>query len=180
MEILLELGLTTREIKVYLALLELGLTTTGPIIKKSEVPNSKIYEILEGLQNKGLVSWIIKGKTKYFQASNPKQLLTLLKDKQRKVEEIIPQLQMKQKLSQSKKSVELFEGMRAIRGMLLGLVQDIKKGENWYGFSTGLTSTDKEIEDFYENYVDKNIEPPPCEGQTFGCEVCGYKGSYGK
>lgn len=150
MEILQELGLTKRESKVYLALLELGLTTTGSIIKRSEVPNSKIYEILESLQNKGLVSWIIKGKTKYFQASSPKQLLTLLKDKERKIKEILPELEKKQKLSQSKKSVELFEGVKAIRSMLLGLIQDIKKGEDWYGFSTGETSANKEIEEFYE------------------------------
>jgi len=150
MEELKELGLTKREIKVYIALLELGSTTTGPIIKKSEVPNSKIYEVLENLQNKGLVSWIIKGKTKHFQASNPKQLLTLLKDKQRKIENILPQLEAKQKSSQSKKSVELFEGIKAIRNMLLGLIQDTKKGENWYGFSTGESSTEKEIEEFYE------------------------------
>ena len=66
-ELLAEIGLTERESKVYLALLELGSTTTGPLVKKSEVPNSKVYEILESLQNKGLVSWITKGKTKYFQ-----------------------------------------------------------------------------------------------------------------
>ena len=149
MEILQELGLTKREIRVYLALLELGLTTTGPIIKKSKVPNSKIYEVLESLQNKGLISWVIKGKTKYFQASSPKQLLTLLKDKQRRVEEVLPELEMRQKLSQSKKSVELFEGVKAIRSMLLGLIQDIKRGEDWCGFSTGETSTSKEIEEFY-------------------------------
>lgn len=150
MEVLREVGLTERESRVYLALLELGSTTTGPLIKKSEVPNSKVYEVLESLQNKGLVSWIIKGKTKYFQASSPKQLLSLLKDKERRIEEILPQLEMKQKLSQIKKSVELFEGVKAIRNMLLGLIQDVKKGEDWYGFSTGKTSQNKEIEKFYE------------------------------
>lgn len=150
MEILQEVGLTERESKVYIALLELGSTTTGPLIKKSEVPNSKIYEILENLQNKGLASWITKGKTKYFQASPPKQLLNLLKDKERKIQEILPQLEMKQKSSQSKKAVELFEGVKAIRSMLLGLIQDTKKKENWYGFSTGETSQSKEIEEFYE------------------------------
>src|SRR4030042_3282975 len=122
MEILQELGLTQRESKVYLALLELGSTTTGPIIKRSEVPNSKIYEILESLQNKGLVSWITKGKTKYFQATSPKHLLSLLKDKERRLEDVLPELEMKQKLSQSQKSVELFEGVKAIRSMLQGLI----------------------------------------------------------
>ena len=34
--------------------------------------------------------------------------------------------------------------------MLQGLIQDIKKGEDWYGFSTGETSTNEEIEEFYE------------------------------
>jgi len=37
----------------------------------------------------------------------------------------------------------------------------------------------KEIDDFYENYVNKSIEPPPCSGNSFGCEVCGYTGSWG-
>jgi sugar-specific transcriptional regulator TrmB len=150
MDTLEEFGLTNRESRVYLALLELGSTTTGPIIKKSGVPNSKIYEILESLQNRGLVSWIVKNKTKYFQASSPKKFLTILKDKERKLEEIIPQLEMKQKLGESKKSTEIFEGVKAIRSMLLGLVQETKKGEEWYGFSTGETSINPEIEDFYE------------------------------
>jgi len=33
----------------------------------------------------------------------------------------------------------------------------------------------KEIDDFFENYVNKNIEPPKCTGRDFGCECCGYK-----
>ena len=30
----------------------------------------------------------------------------------------------------------------------------------------------KEIEDFFINYVDKNIEPPKCEGRQWGCDCC--------
>ena len=36
----------------------------------------------------------------------------------------------------------------------------------------------KEIDDFYINHVDKNIEPGPCSGNVFGCDVCNYKGSF--
>jgi hypothetical protein len=36
----------------------------------------------------------------------------------------------------------------------------------------------KEIDDFYINHVDKNVEPGPCAGNVFGCDVCGYKGSF--
>ncbi len=147
---LLEVGLTLWEAKAYVALLELGSTTTGPLVKKSEVPQSKIYEVLNSLNNKGLASHIIKGKTKYFQASNPKKILNLFKEKQRKIEKLIPELESKQISAKERQSVELFEGLKAIRSMLIELISDVKKGENWYGFSTGETSLIKEIGDFYE------------------------------
>ena len=150
MEPLQEIGLTERESKVYLALLELGSTTTGPLIKKSEVPNSKIYEILESLNKKALVSHIIKGKTKYFQASDPNSLLSLVKEKERKLLSILPRLKEKQLLAKEKQSVELFTGIKSIRNLFLTIIENTKKGENWYGFSTGKTSTNEEIKDFYE------------------------------
>lgn len=39
-----------------------------------------------------------------------------------------------------------------------------------------------DIEDFYHNYVEKNIEPPPClDGDSdFGCSCCGTKGAIQK
>ena len=30
-----------------------------------------------------------------------------------------------------------------------------------------------EIEDFFHNYIEKDIEPPKCDGGQWGCEVCG-------
>ena len=57
--ILEDLGLSKREAKAYLALLELGSTTVGEIIKKTDIPSSKIYEVLDRLMKKGLVSYVI-------------------------------------------------------------------------------------------------------------------------
>jgi sugar-specific transcriptional regulator TrmB len=42
-----EIGLTEGESKVYLALLKLGATKTGPLIKEADVSSSKVYKILE-------------------------------------------------------------------------------------------------------------------------------------
>jgi len=146
MEILKEVGLTDRESRVYLALLELGQSTTGPIIKKSGIPNSKIYEVLESLQNKGLVSWIIKGKIKYFKAADPKKILTILKEKERKLQEVIPLLKEKQRKSLDKSSVELFEGLKSIKNMFLNITQNNK--DYWYGFGPGIYS--ENIRKFYD------------------------------
>ncbi len=47
------LGLTGYEIKVYLTLVESGKSTASEISKKCGVPYSKIYEVLNGLEEKG-------------------------------------------------------------------------------------------------------------------------------
>ena len=60
LELLKEIGLTDSEIKVYIALLELGSSSKGPIVDKSHVASSKIYELLEKLMQKGLVTQVLK------------------------------------------------------------------------------------------------------------------------
>ena len=68
------LGLTEGESKAYVSMLSLGSSTVGPIAKKSGISYSKIYEVLQRLMEKGVVSFIIKEKTKYFQAIHPSML----------------------------------------------------------------------------------------------------------
>jgi hypothetical protein len=38
----------------------------------------------------------------------------------------------------------------------------------------------KDIEDFFTNYVEKDIEPPKCDGGTWGCDCCEVGGNNGK
>ena len=74
-ESLKEFGFSERESKVYIALLELGETTTGKISKMTRLNSSKIYDILERLIDKGLVSYVLKNKIKYFNALEPQNIL---------------------------------------------------------------------------------------------------------
>src|SRR3989338_1787828 len=86
-EELKKLGLTDGESRVYSSLLNLESSTVGPITKKSGVAYSKIYEVLQRLIEKGLVSFIIKDKTKYFQAIEPSRLREYLERKKEEIEE---------------------------------------------------------------------------------------------
>ena len=93
------IGLTEGETKAYLALLELGPSTVGPITKKAKIAYSNIYEILERLMNKGLVSFITKNKTKYFNAVSPERIAEFLEkkeeelqDKRQNLKRILPEL----------------------------------------------------------------------------------------
>jgi len=110
-----KIGLTKSEIRVYLALLKLGQTTAGPIVDEAKVTRSKIYDILERLKNKGLVSYITKESTKYFSAADPKSLLDYLEEKEKEIQddkesvkEILPELLLQQTLVEKKKIAEIF------------------------------------------------------------------------
>jgi sugar-specific transcriptional regulator TrmB len=131
-------GLTDGEIKVYLALLECGLSTSGTIVEKSTVARSIIYQILEKLMQKGLVSTITKEKTKWYQAASPKKLLEYMNEKEKKLEEnkkqvksLLPQLLLKQKES-VKSQTTMYFGFKGIRTAHEHTYEKLKKGECYY------------------------------------------------
>ncbi|HLC65922.1 MAG TPA: helix-turn-helix domain-containing protein [Candidatus Nanoarchaeia archaeon] len=135
--ILKEVGLTDGEIKVYLALLELGSSTTGPMINKSGIARSIIYQILEKLMQKGLVSQIIKEKTKYFQAAEPNRILGYiderekqLDDNKKKIEKLLPELLLKQKMA-PKSETNMYFGFKGIRTAHEHLYLKLKRGEEY-------------------------------------------------
>ena len=67
--ILEELGLTKNEIKIYLALLELGTTPAGILIKKVDMHRASVYDVIDQLINKGLISY----KTAIMYAKDPSE-----------------------------------------------------------------------------------------------------------
>ncbi len=120
--ILENLGFTKGEIRVYLALLELGSVTTGLIITKSNVARSKVYEILEKLKLKGLVTEMKKGKLTYFQAVSPKKIYDYIKKKEEELYEkkkeftnILPTLIQKQEISETKQEVKMYVGVEGVK-----------------------------------------------------------------
>ena len=159
-----DIGLTQGEVRVYIALLELGETTTGAIIKKSKITGSKVYEILEKLIEKGLVSYVIKEKTKYFQASSPKRLLDYLGKKERElfqdkkeIERLIPLLESKQKSKEKIQSSQIFEGYEGVRTVFNLILESLKSGEEYYAFSIGDELENEKVRLFFQNYHRKRI-----------------------
>src|SRR3989338_10345709 len=109
-QILQEIGLSNTEVKVYLALLELGSALAGEITKKSEVNRTNVYDALERLIEKGLVTYVISANRKVFEPVNPEMLREILKDKQEKLSSVINELQLKYKTSRSKEEATIFKG----------------------------------------------------------------------
>ena len=61
-----DIGLTQGEIKVYLALLEIGPSTAGSILEKAGIQNSVFHFCVNSLIEKGLVSYVKKNKFRVY------------------------------------------------------------------------------------------------------------------
>lgn len=160
-----KIGLTKGEINVYLALLRLGQTTAGPIVDESKVTRSKIYDILERLKNKGLVSYITKESTRYFSAADPNTILHYLENKEREIQaekisvkKIIPELMLQQKLAENKKIAEIFIGMRGMENAFNVVVQEFDHKEVYYAFGAGKGENIKQTQLFFTKLHQKRVE----------------------
>lgn len=147
-----DIGLTQGEIKVYMALLEIGASTAGPILKKAGVQNSVFHFCVNRLIEKGLVSYIKKGKVRIYQPADPDNFMSYLKEKEREIEKILPELKAKQSLAKEKEEVELFEGTRGIMTMLNMIIEDGKTGDEFLFFTADVEERNEEIQKFYRKY----------------------------
>ncbi len=137
--ILGKLGLTKTEIKIYLALTRLGQTTTTKIIRDSQINPSKIYESLDKLIQKGLVSYVIKSNKKFFTASPPETLKEIIKEKKEKLKEqekeinvLITSLKDIKKEGQEIINSEIYEGLRGAKSIYEKILLTLEKGETQY------------------------------------------------
>lgn len=131
-----EIGLNPSEIKVYLALLELGSSTTGPIIDKSQTANSKIYAVLEKLISRGLVTSFMRKNVKHYKATHPRQILHYLNEQKKKfeekevsVEKIMPLLTQMFSQQEEEKEAVVFTGAKGVRVAFREIVDSLEKGD---------------------------------------------------
>ena len=130
------LGLTNGEARVYLSLLKLGSAKVGAIVKDSTISYSKVYDVLQRLSIKGLVSQIIVENVKHFNAVEPYRLHEYIKRKEEElnaqkviIDKIIPQLAEYASDNRNKKksSAEIFIGDSGLRAAYEILFNNISK-----------------------------------------------------
>jgi sugar-specific transcriptional regulator TrmB len=152
-----EIGFTEREVKVYLALIELGTSTVGPISKKTKLQPSKVYETIERLKEKGLVSFIVISKTKHFQASDPKEILNLLDEKKRRFTSIVAELRKKQRFVGSKQIAVVHEGYKGFQAVLNRIADTLKKGDYYYAFAFKGEYTNPVFSNLFRTFHEKLV-----------------------
>jgi len=125
-----KIGLSDNEIKIYLALLKSGTSTAYDIGNRTGIYRAHVYDKLEQLMKKGLVTYIFKGAKKYFQATHPSKIKQYLEDKKRDIEiqeaeidSILPELEAAIKTQKEDTFVEVFKGVEGLKYFLKDIIK---------------------------------------------------------
>lgn len=161
-------GFTQNEVKVYLTLLQSGKATSYMIVKEATISSGKIYETLDKLVAKGLVSYVIIRGRKYFKASNPERLLDYIKkreqeihEERREIEHIIPKLRHWRKITEDKTNAELYEGISGIKTVYELMLREAGSGSTILIVGAPKEAGDK-LDVYFDNFnrrrIEKNIQ----------------------
>lgn len=159
-EALQKIGLTEGECQVYEALIELGLSSTGAITKKANIASSKVYEVLQRLQNKGLVSHVVRNGVRYYDATPPERLVDFLEEKkedimhaQQEIKKVIPEIELKRKSAHEKSQIIVYTGIQGPKIVLSDILEAGKKGLPNYGFGTDVDPYVQYIPHILNKYI---------------------------
>ncbi|MBT3297496.1 hypothetical protein HN385_01075 [archaeon] len=161
LEALKSAGLNDREALTYLDLQQNGESQTGKICKRTRIPSSQIYMILESLLEKGLVNFKIVNNIKVYRASDPDTLSNLFEEKEKKIEkekeqllDFISKLKIKPTELSKLSDYKYYSGIKGIKSLYTEIVNSWKKGDEYFIASAPKESF-KKLEGFFLEIVHK-------------------------
>jgi sugar-specific transcriptional regulator TrmB len=149
---LIELGLSKTESIIYMSLLRTKDTSVVKISKETQLHRRTIYDNLNILINKGLVSFKIKDNSKFFEATNPDNFKVFLREKESILDSILPNLTKKYERNEIQPKINIHLG---INGAKLLIEKAIESRKNLFWVGGGAILFDKL--GFSKNYYEKKL-----------------------
>jgi predicted transcriptional regulator len=145
-KILGRIGLSEKEVSVYLALVKLGSTPASRVAREVELPRQTVYTILQHLVESGLVEQGVRSGTKRFLA-DPQRLPLIIDKRKREIDEQnellkkeIPKLLSLNRQRESFPKIQYYEGEKGLKHLFENILDQYKKGETevfrGYGVNT--------------------------------------------
>ncbi len=132
MRILEHIGLTRNEVFVYLELLKSGSTLAKNVARNINMHRTSVYTCLQRLHKKGLVAVATHDKKTYFEAVDPTKLLSLLKEREERLMNILPELKkLKATTYYTKHEVQYFKGKQGLKTVFDEI---LNTGKNYIGW----------------------------------------------
>ncbi len=124
--ILEQIGLTPNQATIYLALLTLGEASAQQIIKESGLHRSRVYDSLEMLSRKGIVSSVIRDFKHYFQAIDPDKLLEQMEEKKEALRQALPELKRLECVKKEEIHASVYKGREGLKAIHVELLKENK------------------------------------------------------
>ncbi len=110
-----ELGLQKSEIRVYLYLLESGLSTPPQIAKGTDIARTNCYHVLNELETKNLIQQQPSGKRKAYLARDPESIVSALEKKREAASRVVPELRQLYTAQKNKPKIRFFSGSEEVQ-----------------------------------------------------------------
>lgn len=133
-EILSDIGLSEKEIIIYLVLLKIGEETASRISEIADLNRVTTYSILKSLTEKGFCSSYDKNNIQYFKSVTPESILGLLEEKKKRFGLILSQLKQQEKKVVDKPEIAIFEGKRGIASLMALILEDAENKKEVLGY----------------------------------------------
>lgn len=150
-----EVGLSPAEVKIYSALIELGPSKAGAILRYTGLQNSVVHLCLGQLVKKGVVAFIKRGAIKIYEAADPRSFLRLLDERRNRVTPAVEYLLSRQH-SPTAQEAEIYEGMQGLKAMCYRFIEDVEPGDDYLFFAFSCPNEENEqlVYEFYREYTD--------------------------
>ena len=156
-----QLGLSEKEARVYLALLQLGRSTAYSVAVLAGIKRPTTYLILDDLTKSGFAVAIPSSVKKLYEAKPPEEVFATAKERMKLAESALPNIQSLTRKKQGKTQTLFFEGLGGLEQALKYRMHDLS-GQEAIGFYAASTDAPPEslklVMDWAENCKRQNIK----------------------
>jgi len=160
-----KIGLSEKEVKIYLALLKSGAISVRGLAEITKINRGSVYDILKKLQAKGLAAFYHHKTKQKFIAEDPEKLNILVKEKERKlqsakseIEKMIPEFRSVQDKNGQKPTTKFYEGRMGIKVILEDIFEVMKTNEEKEYYVYSATEASEDIKEAYPNFTKDRIQ----------------------
>lgn len=152
-----ELNLSEGQIKVYKAVLELGISTIHKIQEKTGIERRNIYDILNKLIERGFISHTTEKGKRTYQTTHPDKILGEIKEKEEALKQLkkqMPQIRDLFQISRPDIRAEVFRGNESLKA-LMDEILDYKESY-WIGGNSGVEKTNLRI--WFRHWMERRVK----------------------
>jgi len=160
LEILRKVGLSDGEIKVYSSLLDLGKAPLNKIHERTGIERRNIYDILNKLIERGLVTYIKENKRRLFEISHPNKIIGYVEEKKhelditkQEIEKELPSIIEKYNFKKPDINAEIFRGIEGVKAVW----EDMLNYKEVYWIGSG-RYVPKRLSIWFSNYNRRRVK----------------------